>query len=149
MLRYALSRQSTTFFIYRTVALLPPKRPIASFLPCIGAKKSTQTLFVQSFSTTLRVMDVRAENRGRPHQKVRRNFLTLGHPGVRVRNVRGKSGLKSFCLCCFSFPDCTKQARENPQTENNLPQNPRFPRRKRERETEREREEIDREKGDR
>ena len=34
----------------------------------IGAKKSTQTFFVQSFSTTLRVMDVRAENRGRPHQ---------------------------------------------------------------------------------
>ena len=76
----------------------------------IGAKKSTQTFFVQSFSTTLRVMDVRAENRGRPHQKVRfsaapvmgRNFLTPGHPGVRVRNVRGKSGPKSLCLCCFS-----------------------------------------------
>ena len=28
-------------------------------------------LFVQSFSRTLRVMDVRAENRGRPQQKVR------------------------------------------------------------------------------
>ena len=27
----------------------------------IGAKKSTQTFFVQSFSATLRVMDVRAE----------------------------------------------------------------------------------------
>ena len=75
----------------------------------IGAKKSTQTFFVQSFSTTLRVMDVRVENRGRPHQKVRfpappvvgRNFLTPGHPGVRVRNVRGKSGPKSLCLCCF------------------------------------------------
>ena len=55
-------------------------------------------------------MDVRAENRGRPHQKVRfsaappmgRNFLTQGCPGVRVRNVRGKSGPKSLCLCCFS-----------------------------------------------
>ena len=78
--------------------------------PSIGAKKSTQTFFVQSFSTTLRVMDVRAENRGRPHQKVRfpaapvvgRNFLTPGHPGVRVRNVRGKSGPESLCLCCFS-----------------------------------------------
>ena len=78
--------------------------------PGIGAKKSTQTFFVQSFSTTLRVTDVRAENRGRPQQKalfpaapvVGRNFLTPGHPGVRVRNVRGKSGLKSLCLCCFS-----------------------------------------------
>ena len=58
-------------------------------------------------------MDVRAENRGRPHQKVRfpaapvagRNFLTPGHSGVRVRNVRVKSGPKSLCLCCFSFPD--------------------------------------------
>ena len=75
-----------------------------------GAKKSTQTFFVQSFSKTLRVMDVRAENRGRPQQKVRfsaapvtgRNFLTQGRPGVRVRNVRGKSGPKSLCLCCFS-----------------------------------------------
>ena len=79
----------------------------------IGAKKSTQTLLVQSFSTTLRVMDVRAENRGRPHQKVRfpaapvagRNFLTPGHSGVSVRNVRVKSGPKSLCLCCFFFPD--------------------------------------------
>ena len=61
-------------------------------------------------------MDVRAENRGRPHQKVRfpaapvvgRNFLTLGHPGVRVRNVRGKSGPKSLCLCCFFFPDFSR-----------------------------------------
>ena len=58
-------------------------------------------------------MDVRAENRGRPPQKVRfsaapvtgRNFLTQGRPGVRVRNVRGKSGPKSLCLCCFFFPD--------------------------------------------
>ena len=78
--------------------------------PNLGAKKSTQTFFVQSFSRTLRVMDVRAENRGRPHQKVRfpaapvvgRNFLTPGHSGVRVKNVRGKSGPKSLCLCCFS-----------------------------------------------
>ena len=84
----------------------------------LGAKKSTQTFFVQSFSKTLRVMDVRAENRGRPHQKVHfsaapvmgRNFLTQGRPGVRVRNVRGKSGPKSLCLCCFFFPDqCERQ----------------------------------------
>ena len=77
------------------------------------AKKSTQSFFVQSFSRTLRVMDVRAENRGRPQQKVRfsaapvtgRNFLTPGHPGVRVRNVRKKFGPKSLSLCCFFFPD--------------------------------------------
>ena len=58
-------------------------------------------------------MDVRAENRGRPHQKMRfpaapvvgRNFLTPGHSGVRVRNVRGKSGPKNLCLCCFFFPE--------------------------------------------
>ena len=58
-------------------------------------------------------MDVHAENRGRPHQKMRfpaapvvgRNFLTPGHSGVRVRNVRGKSGPKSLCLCCFFFPE--------------------------------------------
>ena len=79
----------------------------------IGSKKSMQTFFVQSFSTTLRVMDVRAENRRRPHQKVRfpaapvvgRNFLTPEHPGVRVGNVRGKSGPKSLCFCCFFFPE--------------------------------------------
>ena len=34
-----------------------------------------------------------------------RNFLTQGRPGARVRNVRGKSGPKSLCLCCFFFPD--------------------------------------------
>ena len=58
-------------------------------------------------------MDVRAKKRGRLHQKVRlhaapvvgRNFLTPGHPGVRVKNVRRKSGPKSLCLCCFFFPD--------------------------------------------
>ena len=55
-------------------------------------------------------MDVRAENRGRPHQKVRfsaapvmgRHFLIQGRPGVRVRNVRGKSGPKSFMFMLFS-----------------------------------------------
>ena len=34
-----------------------------------------------------------------------KNFLTPRHPSVRVRNVRGKSGPKSLCLCCFFFPD--------------------------------------------
>ena len=78
--------------------------------PFLGTRKSTQTFFVQSFSRTLRVMDVRAENRGHPHRKVcfsaapvmGRKFLTQGRPGVRVRNVRGKSGPESLCLCCFS-----------------------------------------------
>ena len=53
-------------------------------------------------------MDVCAENRGRPHQNVRfpgalvvgRNFLTPQHPGVRVRNILGKSGC---CLSSLSF----------------------------------------------
>ena len=79
----------------------------------VGTRKSTQTFSGQSFSRTLRVMDVRAENRGRPQQKVSftaapvmgRNFLSPGHPGVRVRNVRGKSGPKSLCICCFFFPE--------------------------------------------
>ena len=71
-----------------------------------------QTIFVQSFSTTLRVMDVRAENRGRLHQKVRFPVAPLvgeklfdpGASSGRVRNVRGKSGPKSLCLCCFFLP---------------------------------------------
>ena len=37
---------------------------------------------------------------------VGRNFLTPGHPGVRVRNVRRKSRPKSLCLCCFSSLKC-------------------------------------------
>ena len=76
-----------------------------------GTAKSTQTFLVQNFSRTLRVMDVRAENRGRPHQKLRffaapvmgRNFLTQGHPSIRVRNVCGK--------CCFFFPELTPTCR--------------------------------------
>ena len=32
----------------------------------------------------------------------REKLLTPGHPGVRVRNVRGKSGEKSLCLCFLS-----------------------------------------------
>ena len=69
--------------------------------------------FCISFSRTLHVMDIRAESRGRPQQKMcfsaapvmGRNFLTPGYPGVRVRNVCRKFGPKSLCLCCFFFPD--------------------------------------------
>ena len=83
----------------------------------LGAEKSTQTFLYKvfrqpfgSWTSAPEIVDVRAGNRGRPHQKVRfpaapmvkRNILTLGHPGVRVRNVRGKSGPKNLCLCCFS-----------------------------------------------
>ena len=78
-----------------------------------GQTNQHKLFFVQSFSRTLLVMDVRAENRGRPRQKVHfsaalvmgRNFFNPGHPGIRVRNVRGKSGPKSVCLCCFFFPE--------------------------------------------
>ena len=98
---------------------------LESFGWSLGAKKST----VQSFSATLRVMDVRAQNRGRPRQKVRfpaapvagRNFLTPGHPGVRVRNVPGKSGPKSLWLCCFFFPARRGTHRKKPEIAGGLP----------------------------
>ena len=56
-------------------------------------------------------MDVRAKNRGRLHRKMcfpaapmtGRNFLTPGHPSVRVRNVHGKSGPK-FCVYVVFLP---------------------------------------------
>ena len=70
-------------------------------------------------------MDVRTEKRRRPHQKVRfsaaavmgRNFLTQGRPGVRIRNVCGKSGPKSLCLCCFFFPELNLAHRKRPALE--------------------------------
>ena len=57
-------------------------------------------------------MDVRAENRGRPHQKVRfpaapvvgRNFLTPGHSGVRVKNVPREIRAKKFMFMLFFLP---------------------------------------------
>ena len=66
-------------------------------------------------------MDVRAENRGRPHQKVRfpaapvvgRNFLTPGRPGVRVRNVCGKSGSKVYVYAVFSSLKRTLSAKNS------------------------------------
>ena len=76
----------------------------------IGDKKSTQTFTGQRFAMTLRVMDVRAKNRGRLHQKMGfpaapvmgRNFLIPAHPGVRVRNIQLEIRTKNCCLCCFS-----------------------------------------------
>ena len=54
-------------------------------------------------------MDVRAENRGRPHQKMPvpaapvlgRNLLTPGHPGARVRNVRGNPDRTIYVYAVF------------------------------------------------
>ena len=40
---------------------------------------------------------------------VGRDFLTPGHSGIRVRNVRRKSGPKSLCLCCFFFPEINRK----------------------------------------
>ena len=82
--------------------------------PLFFCEKSTQTFSANSCSRTLRVMDVRAANRGRPHPQVvfsavpvmGRNLLTQleGHASVRVRNVHAQSGPTSSCLCCFFFP---------------------------------------------
>ena len=44
---------------------------IWSEMSFIRDQKINANVFAQSFATTLQVMDVRAENRGRPHQKVR------------------------------------------------------------------------------
>ena len=68
----------------------------------VGVKKSIQFCFIQSFSATFRVMDVRPENAFSCSPVVGRNFLTPGHPRVRVRNVRKKLGPKNWCLCRFS-----------------------------------------------
>ena len=68
--------------------------------------------FVQSFrqpfgswTSVLKIVDVRTKKcvflRPRWWGET---FLTPGHPGVRVRNVRGKSGPKSLCLWHFFLP---------------------------------------------
>ena len=96
----------------------------------VGAKKSTQIFSVQSFSRALRVMGVRAENRGRPHPKSAlscgpgdgRNFLNPGHPSVRVRNVCRKFRPQKFMfMLCFLPWFCgpllsVKMANRNPKT---------------------------------
>ena len=72
-------------------------------------RKINVNFFCTKLLRTLRVMDVHAENRGRPHQKVRfsaalmmgRNFLSQGHPGVRVRNVHENSD--QMCMFMLFF----------------------------------------------
>ena len=70
----------------------------------IGAKTSTQTFLVQSFFDN-------PSRHGRPGRKswastpkarfpAAPEFLTPEHSGARVRNVRGKFGPKSLCVCC-------------------------------------------------
>ena len=90
-----------------------------------GKKVNANTFCTTFFARTLRAMDVRAENRGRPHHKARcpatlvmeRNFLTPGHPGVRVRNIRRKFGPKCLCLCCSSeaSPNTGKKPHKGPK----------------------------------
>ena len=55
----------------------------------------------RSWTSAPKIMDVRTKKCIFPAAPVvGRNFLTPGHPGVRVGNVRGKSGPKNVCLCC-------------------------------------------------
>ena len=76
----------------------------------LGPKNQRKPFFVQSFSKTLGVMDVRAKNRGRPRQKVRfsaapvmgRNFLTQGRPGVRSGMSAGNPDQKVYVYAVFS-----------------------------------------------
>ena len=80
--------------------------------PIYRGQKSTQTFFVQSFSKTLRVMDVRAENRGRPHQKVRfpaapvagRKFLNPWASGRKGQKCPREIRTIKLCLCLFFLP---------------------------------------------
>ena len=75
----------------------------------LGARKSMQTfsgdkVFQEPFgswTSAPKIMDVRTEKRIFPMAPVMgRNFLTPGHPGVRVKNVHTKFGPTSSCLCC-------------------------------------------------
>ena len=57
-------------------------------------------------------MDVRAENRGRPHQKVHfpavpvvgRNFLTPGHSGIKGQECPQEIRAKKFMFMLFFLP---------------------------------------------
>ena len=63
-------------------------------------QKINSNFFVQSFSTTLRVMDVRAENRGRPHQKLR--FPAAPAEGRNVLTPAGNPDQKVYVYAVFS-----------------------------------------------
>ena len=64
-------------------------------------------------------MDVRAENRGRPHQNVRfpaapvvgRNFWTPGHLGVRSGMSAGNPDQKVHVYAVFFFPESKDRKR--------------------------------------
>ena len=76
-------------------------------------QKINANFFCTKFSRTLRVMDVCSWTSA-PKSAffcgpvMGRNFLTPGHPGVRVRSVRGKSGPKSLCLLGRSQSEATQ-----------------------------------------
>ena len=74
--------------------------------PLIGAKKSAQTLFVQSFPRSLRVilMDVRAENRGRPHQKVCFKLFDPKASGRKGQECPQEIWTKKFMFMLFFLP---------------------------------------------
>ena len=86
-----------------------PKPPFYETALVSPNEKPPQIFFVQSFSTTLQVMDVHTWNHGRLHQKVRvpvapvvgRNLLTTGHLGTRVMNVREIRSEKFIFMLIF------------------------------------------------
>ena len=93
-----------------------PTRAVRKTFMCfvfIGGQKSMQTFFLQSFSRTLRVMDVRAK---KSWTSAPRNAFFCGQgdgeklfdPGASGRKGQEcprKIGPKSLCLCCFFFPE--------------------------------------------
>ena len=89
-----------------------PREPIQTYRVTKLGDPTKQTFFNAFFSGTLRVMDVRAKNRGRPPRNCvfprTRCWgetswpLVMRRNTVRVTNVRKKFGPKSLCLCCFS-----------------------------------------------
>ena len=62
-------------------------------------------IFLQPFgswTSAPKIVDVRAKSAFSCGPTGGEKLLTPEHSGVRVRNVRGKSGPKNLCLCCFS-----------------------------------------------
>ena len=88
----------TSVCVYRWADLAKPNlwHRLSESLPLNRDQKSTQTFSGQYFTRTLRVIDVRTENHGRPLAKVRvfpaaplmGRYLSIPwHPGVRVKDV--------------------------------------------------------------